>query len=210
MAEENKPGIFDSLQNLWNRLTSPVDGQQQSQNILGYDFNSVANQNLLRSCKFAVQFTKIPGMNPGDLRRLTYLCDSVEFPGQTLSTLDYRIPGQLKTKIPYAREFSEVTFSFYVPTDYSPYAIMSDWVESISLSTTQNRYFDEIVGSIRQYQFADTGKSFLRGTPTKNMQVNLISAYPLNVQAMPANWGDDGFHKLNASFFFINYNITEF
>lgn len=209
MAEENKPGFFDSLQNLWNRFTAPTDGEQQSQSVLGYSFNSVASQNLLRSCKFAVQFTKIPGINQGDLRRLTYLCDSVEFPGQTLTTTDYRIPGQLKTKIPYARELSEVTFSFYVPTDYSPYTIMNDWVESISLSTTQNLYLDEIVGSVTLYQFADTGKSLIRGTPSKNMQVDLINAYPLNVQAMPANWGDDGFHKLSTSFFFINYRITE-
>lgn len=210
MAEETKPGIFESLQNLWNKYTTPTDGAQQGQSLLGYDYNSVANQNLLRSCKFAVQFIKIPGIEPAELRRLTYLCDSVEFPGQTLTTTDYRIPGQLKTKIPYARELSEVTFSFYVPVDYSPYTLMNDWIESISLSTTQNLYLDEIVGSISLYQFADTGKSFIRGTPSKSMQVDLINAYPLNVQAMPANWGDDGFHKLTASFFFVNYKITEF
>ena len=174
-----------------------------------YDINRVASQNLLRSCKFAAQFTGLPNFLASffqrDFRQLTYLCDSIEFPGQVTTTVDYRIPGTLKIKVPYAREINEVNFSFYFPNDLPLYDIMNTWIKEISPTTNANKYFDNIVGQIILHQFKDTG-TFGNQIGT-NMKVQLVDAYPLSVQSLPSNWADDGFHKINVSFFFRDFRV---
>jgi len=174
-----------------------------------YNIDAVRSQNLLRSCKFAAQFTSLPpflaSFFQGDFRKLTYLCDSVEFPGQVITAVDYRIPGTLKIKVPYAREINEVNFSFYFPNDLPIYDIMNTWIQEISPTTNANKYFDNIRGQIILHQFKDT-ETFGNQIGT-NMKVQLIDVYPLNVQSLPSNWADDGFHKINVSFFFRDFNV---
>lgn len=178
-----------------------------------YNIQAFTNQNLLRSAKFAARFTAMPSFLPkisADLRKLTYLCDSIEFPGQTLTATDYRIPGKLKVKIPYLREINEVNFSFYFNNTLPLYAFMNEWIRQISFTSDSTRYFDEIVGQISLFQFEDTARSFSIISSDKmkqNMRVDLIDAYPVGVQALPSNWADDGFHKINVSFFFRNFNV---
>jgi len=173
-----------------------------------YNIDAVRSQNLLRSCKFAAQFTSLPPFLAlffqGVFKPLTYLCDSVEFPGQVINAVDYKIPGTLKIKVPYAREINEVNFSFYFPNDLPIYDIMNTWIQEISPTTNANKYFDNIRGQIILHQFKDT-ETFGNQIGT-NMKVQLIDAYPLNVQSLPSNWADDGFHKINVSFFFRDFN----
>jgi len=176
-----------------------------------YDIRTFTNQNLLRSAKFAVRFLALPsfvaetGVNA---RKLTYLCDSIEFPGQTLTAIDYRVPGKLKVKIPYLRELNEVNFSFYYSNDFPLYDMMSAWIEEISPTSVLNKYFDEIVGQISLFQYEDTSTSFNNTAPTEHMRVDLVDAYPLNFQSLPSNWSDDGFHKMNVSFYFRDIQIV--
>jgi hypothetical protein len=178
-----------------------------------YDISRFTNQNLLKSAKFAVRFLTMPSFvvdNANDLRKLTYLCDSIEFPGQSLSTTDFRIPGKLKVRAPYMRDINEVTFTFYHSTDMPVYELFNTWIGSISPTTALNSYFDEVVGYISLFQFEDTSTSaiFAGSKAVKNMRVNLIDAYPVNLQSMPSNWMDDGFHKLSVSFFFRDIEIV--
>lgn len=178
-----------------------------------YDISRFTNQNFLKSAKFAVRFLNIPSFvvdNANDLRKLTYLCDSIEFPGQSISTTDFRIPGKLKVRAPYMRDINEVTFTFYHSTDMPVYELFNTWIGSISPTTALNSYFDEIVGYISLFQFEDTSTStiFAGSKAVQNMRVNLIDAYPINLQSMPSNWMDDGFHKLSVSFFFRDIEIV--
>lgn len=179
-----------------------------------FDLNTFTNQNFIRSAKFAMQFDAIPlfvlnGIGNLDLRKFSFLCDSIEFPGQVLTTTDYRIPGQLKNKISYARDVNEVNLSFYISDEFPVYTILSNWIYGISYTSTQNRYFDEIVGSVLITQYEDTTNS-TRSSPNanKNMQIKLIDLYPLNIQSMPSNWADDGYHKVNCSFYFKDLEIA--
>jgi hypothetical protein len=178
------------------------------------DIRLFANQNLIRSAKFIAQFNSIPSFAINetigqDLRKLSYLCDSIEFPGQTLTAVDYRIPGKLKVKIPYLREISEVNLTFYISDKIPLFKVMSDWIGGISPNTAQNKYFDDIVGSIVLKQFEDT-TNLTNSSPNAltHMTIKLIDLYPLNVQSMPANWMDDGYHKVNVSFYFRDLEIT--
>jgi hypothetical protein len=193
-----------------------VDGLQQIA-VTGtrtddYSLVKFLNQNLIKSAKFAVRFLKLPAFVSStfkDPRSLTYLCDSVEFPGQALTASDYRIPGKLKVKLPFLREISEINLSFYINNKTPVYTMFNNWIENISYNTAQNRYFDEIVGQFEIIQFEDTSSEFVASAnPRKNMIVKLIDAYPLNVQSMPSNWGDDGYHKVNVAFYFRDLLIS--
>lgn len=179
------------------------------------DIISFANQNLIRSAKFVAQFNTIPSfaidgsIGEIDLRKLSYLCDSIEFPGQTLTAVDYRIPGKLKVKIPYLREISEVNLTFYISDEIPLFKVMSDWIRGISPNTAQNRYFDDIVGSIVLKQFEDTTNlTESSSNALTHMTIKLIDLYPLSVQSMPSNWMDDGYHKVNVGFYFRDLEIT--
>jgi hypothetical protein len=202
-----------------------------------YDVNKILSHSFLKSAKFCVQIpvltTPVDGMPsiaganediPSE--EFTFLCDSVEFPGQTLTTSEFRMPGKLKLKVPYLRELNEVTLTFYHNNKLPMYRIFSDWISGASPTNTTNRYFDELVcPKIKLIQFDEVAgvRGFIRdifdfsaqplGGSTVNlskyMTVNLLKAYPLNFASMPANWADDGFHKMTVSFFYENLLIEQ-
>jgi|688.fasta_scaffold135676_4 hypothetical protein len=177
-----------------------------------YDVNKMLNQSFLKSSKFLVRFpiSQINAiMSSENAREFSFLCDSVEFPGQTLTTSEFRMPGKLKLKVPYLRELNEVTLTFYHNSKTPIYKIFTDWISSISLTATTNAYFNEIVcPEIDIIQLQDQ-VSF--GNQLKRyMTVKLIDAYPLNFASMPSNWADDGFHKMSVTFFYEDLNIDLF
>jgi len=207
MATENNPFVpaptVDNLQQINQTALAEV-----------FDLYKFANQNLIRSAKFAARFLTIPRfleVNTEIRRQLMFLCDAIEFPGQTLTALDYRIPGKLKVKIPYLRELNEVNFSFYVSSKVPVYALFNAWIAEISPNTAQNRFFDELVGEIDLIQLEDTTNALAFSVPEANrhMRVKLIDVYPLNVQSMQSTWGDDGYHKVNVSFYFRDLVVTK-
>lgn len=178
---------------------------------VNYNVNKMLSLSLLKSSKFVVRFNRLPSffdIDSGELKQLSLLCDSVEFPGQTITATDYRIPGKLKVKVPFAREINEISFTFYMDTTMPVYSLFYNWITNISYTNSINRYFDEIVGQLSLTQFEDVTSSYFRSDLRPNMKVNLIDAYPLNIQSLPANWADDGFHKVNVSFFFRDLEIV--
>lgn len=210
MADQTVEPILDELQEFTISTSREVISAT-------YNLDAFRGQNLIRSAKFAARFLNLPSFATDtengdriDLRKMIYLCDSVEFPGQALTAVDYRIPGKLKVKIPYVRELNEVNFTFYMSEDMPMYGLLSQWITQISPNTAQNSYFDEIVGAIELIQFQDTTALERAASPNalKHMVVKLIDVYPLNIQSMPANWIDDGFHRLNVNFYFRDLTIS--
>ena len=58
-------------------------------------------------------------------------------------------------------------------------------------------------------QFEDTTyTSTSSRNAVTNMYVRLIDLYPLNLQSMPSNWADEGYHKVNCSFYFRDIEIV--
>jgi hypothetical protein len=170
-----------------------------------YDVNRVAAQNLLRSCKFAVQFPALPPIAGGSnipSEEMTFLCDSVEFPGQTLTTTDFRIPGKLKIRAPYMRDYSEITMSFYYSTKLDIYSIFTRWIQNISPTNTRNAYFnDATISTIKLFMFQDTEDNVFE-TQKRHLGVTLKKCLPISLASLPSNWSDDGFHKINVTFFY--------
>lgn len=189
-----------------------------------YNPDLFIGQSFLKSAKFFVRFDKLPNMAldsisavPGKslirtselldknkIRNLSFLCDSVEFPGQTLTTSEYRIPGKLKIKAPYMRDMNEITLSFYHDRKIPVYKIFEDWIYNASPTNTRNAYFDDIVGNMTIIQFSEIQSDTVSGQMSKYMETNIINALPLNFTSMPSNWADEGFHKISATFFYEN------
>lgn len=176
-----------------------------------YDINKVTALNLLRSCKFAVQFPALPAVAGGSnipSEEMTFLCDSIEFPGQTLTTTDFRIPGKLKVRAPYMRDYNEVTMSFYYSTKLDIYSIFTRWIQNISPTNTQNVYFDDaVIQNIKLFMFRDTVDNVFE-TQQRHLGVTLIQCLPLSVASLPSNWSDDGFHKINVTFFYEKFETS--
>lgn len=180
---------------------------------VNYDISAMLKQNFLRGSKFAFRVLSLPrmlGVSVLDYKKFTYLCDSLEFPGQSLTTADFRIPGKKKIRTPYMRDHNEITLSFYHSDNVPLYQIFSSWIASISPVNTYNSYFDESVAQLALFQFNDISDfDSIANTKSikKYMKVDLIDAFPLNFTSMPANWADDGFHKLTATFFYRDIKI---
>jgi hypothetical protein len=187
-----------------------------------YDTNYFINQNLLRSCKFAIRIDRHPNAlfdyRGANLRHFTMLCDSVEFPGRSILTTDFNIPGKQKIRTPYKREFNEITLTFYHNTKFPMYEYFMAWLDEISFDSSRTRYFNDIVTNINIFQFYDTtsAASILNGlggngdhVKYPQMKVTLLNAYPVSAASLPSNWADDGFHKITATFFYEQTEESE-
>lgn len=180
-------------------------------------FNIIKMMNLagrfLKSNRFALKVSKLPGfvdyLTAEDLRNLTFLCDSLEFPGQSLTATERRYPGEFKKRIPYLRDSNEVTLSFYFPEDTPIYQMFSGWIYNSSPSATTNQYYDDIVCDLNLAQFSEIdtlmniafgeNKDLVR-SQVEVLVVTLRNAYPINMASLPSNWSDDGYHKISVTF----------
>jgi hypothetical protein len=181
----------------------------------------ISQHNLLRSCKFAFRLDALPEcssfnkekvkepfgtkrlserINLIELTDFTFLCDAIELPGRSVTTLEYLIPGLQKIKTPYRRDYNEITLSFYYNDQSKIFEFFNDWVDQMSYTTTSNRYFNDIVVDLTLIQYLDTEN--FSGDHEKYMSVKIINAFPINVSSLPCNWADDGFHKLSVSMFY--------
>lgn len=162
------------------------------------NLDNIANHKLLRSCKFAIHLLRHPASLPEfaniPLREFTFLCDSLELPGRSLTATEFTIPGNFKIKTPYRREFNEITLSFYHNVKLPIYDYFTYWIDSASPNISRNSYFDDITIDLDLVQFDDAH--------SKYELVRLIRAYPLSVASLPCNWADDGFHKLQVTMFY--------
>lgn len=119
------------------------------------------NQDFLRSSQFMFIMPNLPfdvgmltGRNP---RGFSMLCESAEFPGKNVIAADYKIPGTNRIRVPYSREYPEVTMTFLHNVEIPVYDIFSYWIDYIGqdFTSVENRYFDEIVTDFTLIQYTD-------------------------------------------------------
>ena len=189
---------------------------------VSFNMETFRSQNLLRSCRYAMWLTSAPKVLRNsyldrDLQRFTLLTESIEFPGKTVNSVDYRIAGKQKIKVPSFREYSEISITFYHSVDFPMYQFFSDWTDAISPNSANNSYFDDLITpEIRLMQYTDDAALFSNNNKTavstrldKMFAVKLLNAYPLNFTSMPSTWADDGFQRLTATFFYEKYEFID-
>lgn len=171
--------------------------------------NIQAKGGLVKSNRFKV-FISLPGRGEDETQDLSLLCESTELPGKTLTTADVKVYGPTY-KIPYQKQYSEITFTFLSTIVGEEKLLFDSWIESIMPNETNNMRFPRGINGlndgyltdirIEQYNDLDLGKVQLM--PQKRVQ--LIDAFPLGYAAQPLNWGDDGFLRFSVQFSYRSF-----
>lgn len=118
-----------------------------------------AGQEFLRSSYFLTRFDPISFLGPELQRDIMMLCESVEFPGITATTTDYRMAGLNRIKVPYSKDYPDVTLTFLNSVKYDMYWRFINWVRYATSTEWQNGnattvpYFDEFTSSFSLIQF---------------------------------------------------------
>jgi hypothetical protein len=122
---------------------------------------------------------------------LEFACESVEFPGRTLTTSDNRIYGP-SFKTPYGTDYSEINLTFLCSEDMREKNFFDNWINFINPTTNFNfKYREEYTTDVKIIQLNE-----------KNAQTyacKLYEAFPVAVNALQGNWADDGFHRVQVS-----------
>ena len=129
-------------------------------------------QEFLRSSQFLMRIPTIPTATSAESKSIALLTESIEFPTQIAQTIDYKIPGTNRIRVPYSRDYQDVTFTFLHPKETPIYDIMSSWIDYCiapfygNSPTTEVNYFDEVVTDMTLIQFSDTPVSTQRNQIT--------------------------------------------
>lgn len=123
-------------------------------------YNNLDNfkrQDFLKSSQFIFRLLRAPTIYDMDFRKFSLFCESVEFPGKSLDVVDYKIPGKNRIKVPYAKEFNEVTLTYIHNIEVPIYDFFSTWIDFISgaNNSTENSYFDERVVDFNIIQYSE-------------------------------------------------------
>ena len=170
--------------------------------------NIVASLNksgVAKASHFEVQVT---GVGASDLERdMMFRCNSVELPGRTISTAEYRIYGPIQ-KIPYGSLVGDTNLTFLLSEDMREKEYFERWQERIAGTNAfgQGRakynvdYYDTITGQIVIRQYGEAGQ--LSSIHT------LLEAYPINIAPVAMSWGDEAPAKLTMTFAFRDYKVV--
>lgn len=163
----------------------------------------------LKSSRVEFSMVQLPNIFPSAyknrvrLRDLSYMCESLEFPGKNLSTVEFRQAGFNRAKIPILRNYSEISLTFLLPRDsrLPLYNMFSDWIEYAAPRDNVVPYYDDIVvkEGIRLTQYRDSS------VDAEEFRVKLINAYPISISSIQGNWGDNDFAKLIVSLAFEDF-----
>jgi hypothetical protein len=119
------------------------------------------NQDFLKSSQFMFVLPTLPFdysiVSPKNPRGFSMFCESVEFPGKNTQAVDYKIPGKNRIRVPYGKEFPEVTMTFIHNINIPVYDIFSFWIDWIiqENNSIESRYFDESVVDFTLFQYSE-------------------------------------------------------
>jgi len=148
---------------------------------------SLTNINIARTNRFAV--TVIPPSASGlgsTVFNDTYI-ESVDMPSLTIATEDYEIDGKPTIRVPYKKTpAGTITISIRLEEDGKSRNYFKTWMNSIISSDQQKtyyrKYYNEIVGTVRIAQLDVKEKP--------KFGVTLLDAYPVTVDTIQYNWGE--------------------
>jgi len=142
--------MADELETVTVTATNP---NQSLQAFMGQDF--------LKSSQFMFVLPVLPFdyslVSPRNPRGFSMFCESVEFPGKNVQAVDYKIPGRNRIKVPYGKEYPEVTMTFIHNINIPVYDIFSYWIDWAiqEFTSVESRYFDELVTDFTLFQYSE-------------------------------------------------------
>lgn len=142
------------------------------------------NIDIARTNRFIVSV--FPPSSVPSLRNM--YVESVDMPNMSIATEDFELDGKPSIKVPYKRNpAGTVTLGIRLEESGKTRNTFKQWMDSI-VQTSDNvnyyrKYFDEITGTvvIKQLGLSDEVR----------FGVTLLNAYPINVDTVQYDWGDN-------------------
>jgi hypothetical protein len=158
------------------------------------DFKSSFTKDIARSNRFdvaiPVPLTLLPYVSSA--KNLNYRCESANLPGRTFGTIEQKIYGPVE-KFPYMNTYNDIDLTFIVDDSMDQKVFFDAWMNYINpLYNNNMRYKGDYSTTIVINQYDVTNKL--------TYSVNLVDCFPLSINQMDLNWGDDGYHKLSVTF----------
>ena len=134
-------------------------------------------------------------------RQLSFRCESAQLPGRALMTAERKIGSAPLQKVPYQTTYNDAQMTFIVTNDMTEKVLFDAWLEAINPSSNYNfNYKANYVSDILVNQY-DSGDNLI-------YQVQLIDAFPIEVNQLDLNWDDQDYHKLAVVFAYTNWAET--
>jgi len=158
------------------------------------DFKASFTKDVARTNRFDVEIpvplTLIPYVSSA--RSLIYRCETAQFPGRTFATTEQKTYGPIE-KFPYLNTYNDLDLTFIVDDDMSQKVFFDAWMSYINpLYNNNYRYKGDYATTLVINQYDVSGE--------KTYSINLVEAFPISMNQMDLNWGDDSYHKLSVTF----------
>lgn len=163
------------------------------------DFKSTFIKDVARTNRFDVNIpvpvTLIPYV--ASAKSLTYRCENAQLPGRTFATTEQKTYGPIE-KYPYLNTYNDLDLTFIVDDDMNQKVFFDAWMNYINpLYNNNMRYKGDYVTTITINQYDVTNEL--------SYSVNLLDCFPVSINQMDLNWGDDGYHKLSVTFAYTSW-----
>jgi hypothetical protein len=131
-------------------------------------------------------------------RTLQMRCENAQLPGKSFSTVEQKFGSAPVEKFPYATNFTDIDLTFIVDDDMQQKLLFDGWMNYVSPVYNYNiRYKSDYTTALTINQY-DVENNL-------TYSVNLYDAYPISMNQMDLNWGNDGMHKLVITFAYTNW-----
>ena len=164
------------------------------------DFKSSFTKDVARSNRFDVFIPIPPVLLPyfSSARTLQMRCENAQLPGKTFATTEQKFGSAPVEKFPYATNFTDIDLTFIVDDDMQQKLLFDGWMNYVSPVYNYNiRYKSDYTTALTINQY-DVENNL-------TYSVNLYDAYPISMNQMDLNWGNDGMHKLVITFAYTNW-----
>jgi hypothetical protein len=163
------------------------------------DFKSTFIKDVARTNRFDVNIpvpvTLIPYV--ASAKSLTYRCENAQLPGRTFATTEQKTYGPIE-KYPYLNTYNDLDLTFIVDDDMNQKVFFDAWMNYINpLYNNNMRYKGDYATTITINQYDVTNEL--------SYSVNLLDCFPVSINQMDLNWGDDGYHKLSVTFAYTSW-----
>ena len=134
-------------------------------------------------------------------QQLSFRCENAELPAVTLGTVDRKIYGPVE-KQPYLKTYNESTMTFMVSDDMAEKGFFDAWIDLINPKTTFDTSFkSDYVTNISVNQYSVTGE--------QTYSVSLIDAFPVSVNQLDLDWGNESsHHRLSVTFAYYTWEVN--
>lgn len=157
---------------------------------------------LAKASHFSVVFlSTIPNSGADYTKALSFMCESVEFPGRNMEISEAFTYGPSR-KIPHASTYPEITLTVLCDGEFTQKYIFEGWMDYINpTSTFDFRYQNQYALDFLILQWSADGNAIY--------SAKVFNAFPISVQPLSASWGDDQIQKMQVTMCYRYWDATQ-